>query len=214
MMYSSGLVIQQIVDSKYFKHPGVLEEWPCNESEFCIDEEYFGISRFMSWPLENEDDDLSKTLTEDTEKLFNRWYDAEKAKYMLAVIPYIDLCLDYLAACDCKGIKTRVLFCRTDREFSEWIGEIPVGELLGYDYATSRGFYSTILDDLLPEPVNKTMDKHKALLNACRLFNSEPEVDAYIKDRQALVETGLEIEDDLDFCKFQLFDVKEKSLRL
>jgi hypothetical protein len=208
-LHNNGIVIQELVDSEYFPPPGL----PHAALDIEKYRAYRGLSRFVSWPLADRDDEASRGLTYDAATgWIDGWYDETRQQYNLAVIPDIEYCVGYLEACDELGLDTRILFCKTDREFPKWAGKTPRGRFLGFDYATSQGFYSTIPEDLILDPVDPRLAKHGAKLNASGLFDDETDLERYIADRQALIDSGARPEKDMDFCKFEIFELPKEFL--
>ena len=66
MFYHNGIIIQALNKERTeFKFKGDF-----TENEFENFKLYKGLGRYLSWPLETEDDNLSKQLTAETKKWF------------------------------------------------------------------------------------------------------------------------------------------------
>ena len=211
---NNGIVIQEMADTRYFA--GCAAHYSkCETAAYMA---YQGISRFISWPLEIKQDELSKNLTKEAkERWFYYMYDESKEQYALAVIPDIEYSSRYLMACDNLGIKTRLLFCMTERESPVWKEPIPKSTYLGYDYATSQDFYSPVPEDLLIGSIQPQFMKYPPRLNSNKLFENESVLNSYIQARQSMIDEGYDLERDVDFWIFRLSEVSKadfKSLAL
>jgi hypothetical protein len=210
-MNNNGLVIQSLSDKEDF---AVIPE-SISSLEDQRYRSYRGIGRYISWPLEKQTDSISKELTsEATERWFYRFYNEDSLQYALEVVPDLDYCVRYLRVCHDKGIKVRVLFCTTERNYPFWEDSIPEGVFLGYDYATSTDFYSTIPDDMLLDASPPILQTFRTFLNSYKLFNRMQDLNSYISKRQDSVKAGAPIEDFGDFCIFHISIVTQELLQI
>jgi hypothetical protein len=186
---------------------------------------YFGFSRYQSWPLGSETDAISKILNKETENWFLDHYSDDS----LDIMPEKDFCIRYIKHCHEMGIKTRTLFCQTERESPLWKSDIPELKFLGYEL-TDIGFYSYITEDLLSEPIEKYLNYQlykrmidcRSLLNEFMLFNEEIDVINYVESRNEIIKSDIEwstvihngvegrahlVEDNENPIIFKLFEV-------
>lgn len=207
---NNGIVIQAKIDIRCFFAPSEF----LHSSEFERYRSYNGIARYTSWPLESESDLISKALTiESHQRWFDWWYDENKQMFALNVVPDLEYCARYLKICKEKDIKTRILFCKTERETPIWNETFPKMDFLGYDYATSQDFYSTIPDDILLDNMNPLIEECREVLNTQRLFNTELDVMSYIEKRDVVIKSGTQIEDFGDFCISHLSEINPEFFR-
>jgi hypothetical protein len=200
-LFINGIVIQSnnIEDNWY---SGNIP--PDDLSEFTAYRKYHGIGRYLSWPLSQEDDAVSKDLTKKADELwFNYFYkdysELDNQQFAIQVVPDIDFCHKYLSHCQAKGIETRMYFCKTERETPIWEFKIPRYKFLGYDYADAS-LYSPIPDDLLYPavehfiniPVYKSFLECKQWLNNDKLFRTENEVLEFVNRRKRVEESDIE----------------------
>jgi|GEM_PF-4246870 len=206
-----------------------LEKVNFTEPQFQSFRDYQGLGRYYSWPLQIENDDLSKQLTTETERWFVKQYPDDMVSYNSEIIPDRKFCIEYIKHCRVKDIKIRVLFCQTDMEEPVWDTPMPKLNFLGYDYSTPESFYSSIPEDLL-EPVRTYMDypiyqalvRCKDLLNNNKLFETEEDIRTYIERRNKVAESDIQwstrlmndqefpvhlVETDCDFIIFRLSEV-------
>ena len=208
LFFENGLVIQELVDSEYFSHLSCSPSVRGLEKYFA----YRGLSRFLSWPLAARSDELSKQMTVETRgRWFYRWYDEDHGKYYLEVVPELNFGKQYFLACNSLHLKTRIIFCKTDRDMPLWEGIIPKRTWLGFDYATSQGFYSTIPEDLLLKDTSQALTKYKSRLNINQLFEHEDDLNSYISDRQLLIDSGVPLELG-DYCRYELFEIDNEII--
>jgi hypothetical protein len=160
---------------------------------------YRGLGRYLSyWPLELENDPLSKQLTNDIEK----WLDIDANNPLekdLNIVPEKRICIRYIKHCRNKGINIRVLFCRTELEVPQWDSLLPNLNILGYDYCTGVPYFSPIPDDLLMpndefmnHPAYKELIQCSQKLNKYKLFDNENDLKTYIEKRQKVIESDIQ----------------------
>ncbi|MBI4330276.1 MAG: hypothetical protein HY673_03215 [Chloroflexi bacterium] len=205
ILFNNGLVIQARIDTTQFDVPAEFRQTP----EFLRYQSYQGIARYVSWPLawplHVEQDLTTKELTTEAEQTWFQRYD-------LDVVPDQEYCVRYFRACRDRGITTRTLFCRTERQLPTWQAPIPESAFLGYDYSTSQLFYSVIPDDLLVDDLSPLLAESRARLNSNRLFDNEADVHDYIEQRETAIKSGEPLEPDGDFLVYHLSEVNGASL--
>jgi hypothetical protein len=192
--FDNGIVIQSI--NRETKEYQI--QYKFSNLDFITFKSYNGLSRYVSWPLEQEKDSLSIELSKETEKWFNN-YSPNSLHFNLKVIPDRSFLIEYLRHCQEKDIDTRSLFCKTNKETPLWNVPIPELKFLGYDYATSEDLRSSIPEDLL-DPVTtflhlnfyKSFVDLKQLLNENKLFSSLDDIYIYIKERNKLMNSDIQ----------------------
>ncbi len=182
----------------------VQKSEPTDENQTIL---YNGISRFESWPLNSIEDETCRLLDiEMEERWFGYFYDDDS--YALAVVPSIDFVNHYLNICKSKGIATRVLLvcskrlspkCEETKNFTK--------VFLGYDYATSQSFYSSLLDDLFGAEIPENIGRYRQVLNHNGLFDNQIELEKYILDRKISIDGGYNLESHGDFLGMKLYQV-------
>jgi hypothetical protein len=208
-MNNNGLVIQSLVDKEDFVTH--------TESENLVEnhryQSYQGIGRYISWPLVQEEDSKSKILTEEAnERWFYHYYNENPPKYSLEIVPDLDYCTRYLRVCHDKGMKIRILFCKTNRNFPIWGSSCPENVSIGFDHATSTDFYSTIPDGILLDDSPPLLQTFRRVLNSHGLFDKIEDLNSYIVKRQDTIKSGIPIEDFGDFCIFHLSIITQKLI--
>lgn len=104
---------------------------------------------------------------------------------------YVDCCFDiayiqnYIMESKHINIKFRLLLCETTRLFPRISVDLLIKTwFLGYDYAYAGGsYYSCINNDVLPNRIPELVDLK---LNENGLFNTEEEIEKFIKMRDVL----------------------------
>jgi hypothetical protein len=191
VFFSNGIIIQDI-DREY---RNFTDQGSFPDEEFKNYRAYQGLGRYYrSWPLSLENDILSKQLTAEVQKWFVIDYTQETPEADYEIVPERQLGLQYIQHCRSKGIRIRVLFCRTESEKPFWDSPLPNLGLLGYDYCTGIPYYSSIPDDLLDtaveymdHPVYKAMKQCVEKLNRYKLFDNEKDIRTYIEKRNQVL---------------------------
>lgn len=223
ILYNNGIIIQEKNVAK--------KTWIKNEDTETQNnyENYKGIEKFMSWPLEAKNDSFSIELTAEANKRWFGFIESKKPEsYSIKVVPDLKYCNKYIQHCTQIGVSVKVLFCRTSRHMPIWNAIVPELWPLGYDYATSQSYYSAILHELCVKPYNKYEDiaeyksfiECRQLLNTNMLFNSESDILSFVKKRNEVIASPIEwekrqnsflihlLEPYGDFCIFHLSEVK------
>jgi len=160
---------------------------------------YQGIGRYMSWPLDFEEDNLSKQLTDEINKLSRTKYPDGTKSLNIGTVIDRNLCKQYIKHCGKKGIRIRILFCYTQIKTPIWHSALSGLKPLGYDYAQGLSFYSSIPIDLLVSPAKDYLDypvyqaliKCKDKLNTNKLFENENDIVEYIKRRNVIIDSDI-----------------------
>lgn len=222
ILFNNGIVVQALNKERIdFKYKGNF-----TDTEFENFKSYKGLGRYLSWPLEREEDKLSKQLTAETKKWFVNDFPNGGISYNPRIIPDEAFCIKYLSYCKEKGIKVRVMFCKTEMKKPIWNSPIPKLNFLGFDYAIPMDFYSTIPEDLLnPDRRYLSNNIYQALiqckykLNNNKLFSNEIDILKYINSRERVIRSDIQLDFTIsqehpahlveDFGNFMIFQVSE-----
>ncbi len=194
--FNNGIIIQDISKESI----EFTKQVNLTETEFENFRKYRGLGRYYcSWPLSIEDDNLSRQLTAEANKWFDTKYPDGTLEFNFEIIPERDFCIKYVKHCIEKGIKIRILFCRTETEKPVWDFPLPLLNFLGYDYTTSEPFYSSIPEDLLDpvrtyldHPLYKSLVQCRDKLNRFKLFDNEKDIRTYIERRNIVEESDIQ----------------------
>ena len=153
---------------------------------------YFGIGRYVSWPLEDCTDSISIQLT----KIANeQWFGYQDKRSF--VIPEFEFLKEYKKHCERLGISTICLQVESMEHTITSAEKPSVEEILGFDYADSDMVTSCFCDDMemcLPE-----VKKHLAVIERKRnkfgLLNSLEDMYQYLTIREMLVAVGYDMEE-------------------
>ena len=228
-LFPNGIVIQgTALDHRWYSWD--VTDPSIGHSDFQL---YQGIGRYRDWPLEFEDDPISKILTREAE---DRWFyyyfetGESTVQYALWVVPEKDFIIRYISHCNDKNINIRILFCFTGRMIPIWGSDLPTLHFLGYDYVGSD-LFSVIPDDLLSPPyteyqhipVYKALMDCAGMLNKYKLFETENDVNIFIERRNDVIKSKIQskdvwvkhfgtvksrlIEEDDNLTMFKLFEV-------
>jgi hypothetical protein len=169
---------------------------------------YLGVGRYHSWPLETDISEESKLLTQEAnDEWFSFYYGSDQKKYALEVIPSFDYIKAYSTLCSIKKISIRAICIETERKVPLWQGPELKKHFLGFDYATSTDFFSTLYDDLYTEETHYLLYKYKTKINSYGLFSEEKDLIMYIQDREKALLDGYDLESDGYFCAMKIYEV-------
>lgn len=163
---------------------------------------YHGIARYFSWPLSNRVEELSKKITKEMEERWFNFYSGDE--FALAVVPSRYFARKYIDICNTFNVQTRILLIESNRKKPVWEGRKDNTITLGYDYATSQDFFSSIYDDLFGSEIIAPLEKYKNMLNDNGLFDNENDLASYIYDRKQSIINGYNLEPHGDFCMFNV----------
>lgn len=173
-MYKNGYVIKGLFDSQYTR--------PLFQSA----ENYRGVGRYVSWPLDDYEDPSSIRISKELFLYQN------PGPYSLSfTVPKKKLLEEYTALCLDHGIKTTVLMIESSYEDPLIDDELPIVEFLGYDCIES-GSFSYWYDEM-----RVFIDKLTALnvgLNENALFENIADAKKYIDLRNIAISDGLDFE--------------------
>jgi len=170
-----------------------------NIKEFYMGyENYNGIAKYTSWPLQ-------KIRGEDEEKITSN---LEKKLYFkdgIVAITKIEMLNDYLSLCSKNNIYVRILFIESENCNLNSLENYKNNIFLGWDLVlTGLDFYSAICDEY------DLIKKHglSKNINSNGLFYDEKKLKEYIKIREQY--NNNEIEVDEDFIIIKVYEVFEK----
>jgi len=191
MFYNNGIVIQDI-DKEALEF---TEQGNFPDDEFETFRAYRGIERYyLSWPLSIEADQISIRLTAETERWFINQLPNDMVSYNLEIIPDRKFCIEYIKHCKAKGIRMRVLFCRTEFEKPIWDSSLPNLKFLGYDYAFIPEDLLAPIKKYLEHPIYKSLIQCNDMLNSNKLFNREEDIRTYLERRKKVAESDINYE--------------------
>ena len=173
MLYNNGYIIKDLVDN---------EELSINNTV------YRGLQSYHSWPLNKEEDSISKELTKLAEKCF------DENNYM-EIMPDTKLLKKYVNHCVKLEMKVMILKIMSADNTSIANEELKEIEVLGYDCMAgdSVSYLSEIHTECGDE--FESYKSIKSKLNSNGLLNTYEEVEDFIKKRKKLLEQGINLED-------------------
>lgn len=126
-IYKNGFIIKGCIDNEYTQS----------------DDIYQGIGKFVSWPLEWQEDFTSKKLSSEA---YDRWfgYTYADGDVSLDVIPEREFLIQYLTHCKILGIETRILMIETHKPYPINNVEVKNIQVLGFDYGGAGCNYSLL----------------------------------------------------------------------
>lgn len=150
------------------------------------DESYFGIGRYMTWPLDVMQDSVSRNLVEEA---LERWFCGWDR---LMAVPELDYIKRYIAHCNELNIPTFCLQIESPSLIITTTEEVMVDEVLGFDYADIDMATSCLYDDLLtPDPyIQQAFRVIKERLNSNGLIKSTQDMQTYFDVRNKLIAQG------------------------
>ncbi len=169
-LYNNGYVVKGLFKNEY--------------TSFL--DNYRGIESFVSWPLDDNDDDLiSKELQEEA---WNKWFAYQD---ILEVVPERDYLFRYINHCHELGIDTMILQIETPNNSQIALDNLKVIEVLGFDcIAGVRLSYLNLEPRYFKEHFLGLYQK----LNSNRLFNAIGETKDFIDAYKRLLDEGENLE--------------------
>ncbi len=172
MLYNNGYVIKDLID---------------NEDLSLSSDVYRGIENYHSWPLETQKDSVSLDLTKQLEKHFDE-------NDYVEILKDVNLLKKYVKHCKELGIDVVIFKIMTANNSLVTNVDLKEIEVLGYDCIVggSVSYLTEVFCDELEkfELFNKTKKK----VNSNGLLNSYDEAEVFIKEREKLIEQGLNLE--------------------
>ena len=127
-LYKNGFIVKS-----YEEHPFYAE-----------DPSYRGIGRCFTWPLDTEEDQISRALCEEA---MQKWFGYSDQR--LWAVPSMEYVLRYLKHCSELHIKTFVMQIESTNGILTTKEEAPVSQIIGYEYADTDMQTSCMRDDFL-----------------------------------------------------------------
>lgn len=185
MLYFNGFIIQALYSDEYSQNY----------------EGYVGTGRYVSWPLEWEEDDISKELTDEAN---NRWFyytyleeNNLNGDSMLNTVGDLDYLNRYVEHCNNLGINIRILQIQSTRKYPIFEEKIKLkGKVLGYDYSSGGSFTSLLREDLDGnfEGEFSILKEFYEKLNNNGLIDKIEDIKRYVLIREKLISKGVNLE--------------------
>lgn len=185
MLYFNGFVIQALYSDEYSQNY----------------EGYDGTGRYVSWPLEWEEDDISKELTDEAN---NRWFyytyleeNNIEGDSMLNTVGDLNYLNRYIEHCNSLGINIRILQIQSTRKYPIFEEKIKLkGKVLGYDYSSGGSFTSLLREDLDGNFEGEFLifKEFYEKLNNSGLIDNIEDIKKYVVIREKLIDKGINLE--------------------
>lgn len=168
-LYNNGYVVQGLFKDEY---TSILDS-------------YRGIESFVSWPLDNFNDTISKKLQDEA---WVKWFSYND---ILEVTPERDYLNRYINHCNELGINTMILQIETPYNNQIAIDDLKIKKVLGFDCITGvRLSYLNLEPKYLEEHFLEIYKK----LNVYRLLNTIDEIYDFLKIYNRLLDEGENLE--------------------
>ena len=144
-----------------------------------------GVDSFVSWPLKDYNDSLSKSLEDEA---WDKWFGF---KDVLEVVPQKDYLIRYVNHCKDNKLDTIILQLETPNCNQIAIVQLDVLEVLGFDCITGVQLsYLNLLPDFLQEHFPVAYVK----LNSNGLCDSIDDAYKYLETYNKLLSQGIDLE--------------------
>jgi len=150
--------------------------------------QYRGVGRFVSWPLDDCDDDVSKALEQEA---WNRWFGRTN---IIEVVPEKDYLSRYVAHCNELGIETMIMMVETPIYYQIATDSLRVVECLGFDTTDNVHFSHLTMDTDFPEGECAAFQTIAKRLNPNGLCESISDIYEHIAIRNDLLAKGVDLE--------------------
>lgn len=172
MLYNNGYIVKDLID---------------NEDLLINHSAYKGIQSYHNWPLAREADSVSKELTKEV----NNYFDGND---YIEIIRDTKLIKRYLTHCNKLNMDVIIMKVMSSKNTFTADEDLDEVEELGYD--CMAGDSISYLTEVLAEDSNglEVYKRFKDKLNSNGLLSSYEEVEDFIKERNKLLEQGINLE--------------------
>lgn len=165
------------------------EERPYTET----DKRYFGIGRYVTWPLDRLNDAESKRLSAEA---MERWFGYEGC--VMHASPDVDYISRYTAHCKRVGLP---VFClRIESACPNWEAksDLLTERVLGYDYGSCNLAESCLHDDLgsVDPSIRDEFTRIRTHLNPFGLADSPDLISEYLSIRNCLPDSDYTLDEE------------------
>lgn len=174
MLYNNGYIIKDLID---------------NEDLEISHSVYRGLQSFHGWPLNKENDNISKKLTSTVMDYF------EKKNNYIEILQEMKLLTDYAEHCKKLGVKIIIMkiMSESDRLIAE--KDLREIEFLGYDCMAAYDVSYLTEIHIKEGGIFEEYENMRTKLNANGLFNNYEDVEEFIEKRNSLLKSGVNLED-------------------
>ena len=146
---------------------------------------FCGVDSYVSWPLKEYDDNLSRKLENEA---WDKWFGFVD---VLEVVPNRDYLIRYINHCETIGIKTIILQIETPRNSQIATDYLEVTKVLGFDCI--EGVQLSYLN-LLPSYMRETFPKTYHKLNSNGLCDNIDDVYEFLDTYNIMLLQGANLE--------------------
>lgn len=170
-----------------FNNGYIVKDCKDNEELLINDNVYRGIQSYHNWPLERENDSVSRQLTKEV----NQYFDEHD---YIEILRDATLLKKYVA--HCKKRKIDVIVMKIMSKDNSFIADKDFGEteVLGYDCMAGDSV-SYLTEVFTEDSVLEGYKRFREKLNVNGLLSTYEEVEDFIKERNKLLEQGIHLED-------------------
>ncbi len=171
--------MQKLFNNGYVVKGIIKNQWTSFVQDFR------GIDEFVSWPLDDFDDEVSKNLRNEA---WDRWFGFPD---VLEVVPERDYLNRYVDHCIAMGVGPLIFQIETPNRAQTTEEHLDVLEVLGFDCILGVSIsYLNLEPKYFAERFGELYQK----LNKNRLFNTIEETDAFLNIYNRLLENGENLE--------------------
>lgn len=174
-LFINGFLVKSLYDDTNKMYP------PLNMS-------YRGIGRFISWPLEEHGDDVSKALGSEA---WDKWFAFHN---VFEIVPEKEYLHRYVKHCKELGIETMILMVETPLNTQIAHDSLSIVECLGFDLIDSIHFSYLTMDTDYLEDECAIFQKTVSRFNSNGLCNSINDIYEHIDMRNNLLSQGVNLE--------------------
>ena len=146
---------------------------------------YYGVEKYFSWPLDNDDSSESKYLNK---LLWENWFCYQN---QLETVPSIEFLRAYVQQCDARSIPTTILKLEAAVPTTFSVDELPIQEIIGFDCIVGVHLsYLNIASSYMMVHFPLSYSK----INSYGLFYNWEDAQSYIKEYEQLRNSGENLE--------------------
>ena len=178
MLCNNGYIVKDLIDN---------EDLSINHNV------YRGLQCYHNWPLEKEEDNISKELTKSAASLFEEHL--EKYGYEYEIITDVELLKEYVNHCKKLQLEIIVMKIMSNKNAPVSSHDLKEIEILGYDCMATES--ESYLAEIFAED-GDNFEPYKSIkgkTNSNGLLNTYEELEDFIVKRNKLLEQRINLED-------------------
>ena len=188
------------MDKTFYNNGYIVKSYNINLYK-QIENNYNGIGRYTSWPLDDYNDDISVDLKDEANR---NWFGYDDKR--IFTIPNMDYVKKYVCHCNNLGVETFIMYIQSTCNIITSLETPKSSNFLGYDYSCGELDYSALYDDIWGDGESiEQFINFRSILNDNGLFATYEDMQEYIEIRNMLMIQGVNLEDYYTLYPMRIF---------